>query len=387
MTRTKSVLLSILTALVFTGCHPATSKDKEKGSKGDGIAFPQSSDVLSKWVRVNVADYWTFARQDSLLAPYTSASGVVMGDAHLANFGVVPVEVVGQGPQMRYLDIDFDDAGRAPFALDFLRLVITSKATKSDVKIREMVDAYAKGLRGEAVSAPIELTPYLSMSLGDYRKKMDDDLDGKTNADGFRFKPGKIEPYKGTVARADLARLVPQISIVDVALRPEENGENAGKARIWIYGKDKSGLRRLFELKAYEPTALANFAPQLSTLPWSDEVHEAFWSGIARGEYEIATLANGETYWVREKKLTLIDIPYSSKDKSAILFVRHLAAYDSYILGTLHGRQASAAALRDRLANPVEQAAFLESVKEAAKIYLHDVATRTPLASVTAAAK
>ena len=371
--KTKSVALILLSSLALAACHHAP--EKSKASKGDGLAFPQSSDVLSKWVRVHVADYWSFARQNSLLASYP-ASGVVMGDAHLANFGPLPVQIQGGAVEMRYLDIDFDDAGHAPFALDFLRLVITSKATKESVKIKEMVEGYVKGLRGETVAAPSEINPFLTMSLDDYRKSMDEDLDGKTSSGSFKLKAGKIEAYKGTLTRAELQTLVPQITVSDVASRPEVDSENAGSSRIWIYGKDKLGLRRLFELKAYAPTALSAYQPQLEKAAWSADVRQSLWPDVARGEYELIDLPGRGSFWLREKKLTLIDVPYSSKDKSALLYVRHLAAYDSYILGQLHGHQASAAGLRDQLSNPVAEAAFQESIKEAAQIYLNDISNR-----------
>ena len=361
----------ILLMLALAACHPALPKD---GSKASGIAFPESSEILSKWLRANVADFWVFARDHRLLADYPS-TGVVVGDTHLANFAPIPVLLKSGATEMRYLDVDFDDAGRAPLALDFLRLVVTSRAVNSDVKIKELVAAYIKGLMGEDVAPPAAVSKYLNFTASDYRAMADEDFNGKTNDQGFKLKPGKIEAYNGPLTTGQLAPLLPQIKIIDLATRPHDTGGNAG-ARVWIYGKDASGLRRLFELKKYQRTSLDQYAQQDDARAWEADVRSKLWPEVAEGEYRLVSLAPNETYWLREKKLSLIDIPYSNKDKAAGKLVLALATYDSYILGRLHGQQTESAPLKTLLSGSVQQAAFLEAVKSAAKVYLNDVAQR-----------
>lgn len=372
----------ILSALVISGlslsaCHHAIDKSKDDSSQDDGVAFPQSSSVLSKWLRSNVGDYWRFARENSVLSNYASSVGVVVGDAHLANFAPIPVKGADGTSSMAYLDIDFDDAGEAPFALDLLRLVATSKATKLEVKTKDMVAAYIKGLRNEPVEAPAEIRQYLNMSADDYRKLLSDDLDSKTNSQGFKMKPGKIEKYEGPLTRADLQAMVPtDVTVLDIASRPVDDGGNLGGERIWIYGKDSSGLRRLFELKAYSPTELSAYQTQREMTSWAWLVRNTLWSHVATGEYELASRGSHGIYWFREKKLTLIDIPYSSNDKSDVNLVKRLAVYDAFVLGNLHASQPSVSALRDQLSTAAEQEAFAEAIKLAAKAYLADVASR-----------
>jgi hypothetical protein len=373
----KIKILVLLSLAILSGCHHTASKADQKLAKKSGPAFPQSSQQLSKWVRSNVGDYWAFEKQNNSLGSYADAVGVVMGDTHLANFGPIPVKVADGSIQMRYLDIDFDDAGRAPFAYDLLRLVITTKATKKEAKVKAMVASYIKGLTGgPAVPAPADITQDLSLTGDQYLQTMSTDLDTKVSDTGFKFKPGKIEPYSGPITKAIVAPFVPDISVIDIALRPVVDGGSKGGLRIWIYGKDHAGLRRLYELKQYIPTSLAAWGPQLPMRAWSDEVRRAMWPDIAHGEYELVDIPNQGPFWLREKKLTLIDIPYSSQDKKGITLVQNLAIYDAYILGTLHARQVESAPLAARLRSPVEQGAFQMQVKMAAKIYLSSVATR-----------
>ncbi len=376
MTKMLATLLLAVFASTLCGCfHSPSSSDYAKPADAK-VSFPDSSPELSKWVRTHVGDYWGFAKTHNLLSPYASDVGIVMGDAHLANFSVLPLQTSAGKVELKYVDIDFDDAGRAPFALDFLRLVIATKATQGKIKDRELTAAYIQGLHGEPFNVPQEISQIMATTPEQYLAKREVDLDGKTSAQGFKFKPGKIETYSGPIPRATLVALVPQVSVVDIAIRPHDSGESAGEARIWILGKDADGARHIFELKKYFPSQLANYAPQLREQEWVEEVRNALWPDIAHGEYELIHIDGNGDYWLREKKLTFIDIPYSSNAKSDVSFVGKLATYDSYVLGRLHGQQAASDALKMRLNNPVEQAAFSLAIKLAAKEYLYDVATR-----------
>lgn len=365
----------VLLMLVLTACHPAPQEDGDGKAKGE--SFPESSAPLSKWIRTNVADFWSYERAHDPLNAFAEAEGIVVGDTHLANFAPIPVRLTDGTTQMRYLDIDFDDAGRAPFVYDFLRLVVTTKATKRDVKVKELVDAYVRGLTGGApVAAPKDLEDDLSLTADDYTKRLSKDIDSRTSAGKFKMKPGKVEPYKGALTLAKAASLLPDYTVLDLALRPVDASSDDGDARIWIYVKDSANRDRMFELKLYVPTRLTVWGTQAERAQWIDEVRSTLWpSEIARGEYELIDIEGMGTYWLREKKLTLIDIPYSAQDKKSVQYVRTLAVYDAYILGQLHGRQPSSGPLAARLRNPVELGAFQERVKEAAKAYLGSVAS------------
>jgi hypothetical protein len=371
--KTKSLLVVLL--LVLNACHHALPKDSDGDDSGKSkeLSFPESSAQLSKWVRTNVADFWRFEKEHDSLGSYADAIGVVVGDTHLANFAPIPVRLSDGSVQMRYLDIDFDDAGRAPFAYDFLRLVVTTKATKREAKVKEMVASYINGLTGGAAApVPGDVQQGLALTADEYAQRLSDDLKGKVNDAGFKFKSGKIEPYTGPLTIAQIAPLLPRVQIIDLALRPVDDGT----LRIWVYGQDSSCLRRLYELKQYTPSRLSVWGEQLPRAQWVDEVRRAMWPGVSPGEYELLEISGAGTFWLREKKLTMIDIPYSNSDKKAINYVRKLANYDAYVLGQIHARQASAQPLIARLRNPVDAGLFQEQIKIAAKTYLHSIAGR-----------
>lgn len=368
----KTILILMMFAMA--ACHPAPSNDD--GAKVKGESFPESSGALSKWVRVNVGDFWAYEREQNPLSSFASAEGIVVGDTHMANFAPIPVRLMNGTREMRYLDIDFDDAGRAPFAYDFLRLVVTTKATKRDTKVKELVDAYVRGLTGATpVAAPADLQDDLALSSDEYEKRLSEDIDGKTSGGKFKMKPGKIERYKGALTIEKAAALLPGYTVLDLACRPVDDTND--DARIWIYAKDSAGTDRMFELKEYVATRLSAWAPQAPAANWLNDVRSALWpADVARGEYELVELSGMGTFWLREKKLTLIDIPYSDEGKKAVAYVRGLSNFDAYVLGQLHGRQSTSAPLAAQLSNPIQRAAFEDAVKEASKAYLTSIATR-----------
>ena len=57
--------------------------------------------------------------------------------------------------------------------------------------------------------------------------------------------------------------------------------------------------------------------------------------------YDLIDLPGAGLFWIREKRVSLIDLPDSSKKSSDIAFLDDIASYDANVLGLAHGRQAS----------------------------------------------
>jgi Ser/Thr protein kinase RdoA (MazF antagonist) len=120
----------------------------------DGLEQIDDSKDLSQLVRSNAPQYWRYMadRADlNCLRRYLPFEGIVAGDPHMDNFGILPLRTDTGARQMKYVNIDFDDAGRGPFVLDFIHYVITSKAVGGDVKIRHLQDTYLQGLAGREI--------------------------------------------------------------------------------------------------------------------------------------------------------------------------------------------------------------------------------------------
>ena len=98
---------------------------------------------------------------------------MLAGDPHAGNFAVLPLRSVDGSRKMRYVNVDFDDAGRGPFVLDFIRFMIASKATDREAKRRPQEEAYLKGLAGKEIDPPKKVHDLLHMPVSEYDRARD----------------------------------------------------------------------------------------------------------------------------------------------------------------------------------------------------------------------
>jgi hypothetical protein len=337
----------------------------------DGFDQTEDSKNLSQLIRSNAPQYWQYMKKRADpggLARYLLFVGVVAGDPHMGNFGVLPLRTDSGTRQMKYVNIDFDDAGRGPFVLDFVHYAITSKSVGSDIKIRPLEDAYLEGLVGREIERPKQLQNLLEMPVSDYDDMVAKYAEAHSSKDGFVFQTGKIEPYKGGVARSAIEALFAAENLVDLGTRPIGRGGSVGELRIWILVQGKNLQRRIVELKQYAEPATAIYQPQPPVEQWLKEVRDVFWPGLDGSDYELVKIAEHGWFWVRDKRVSLIDLPYSSKKNKKIEFRDELATYDANQLGLAHGRQARASAYYRAINTDTE--AFRTATKEAALAYL-----------------
>jgi hypothetical protein len=130
--------------------------------------------------------------------------------------------------------------------------------------------------------------------------------------------------------------------VIDIGVRPVDRGGSADELRIWALVSDKTRHRRIMELKQYAKPATAIYRPQPPIKEWLKAVRDAFWPGL-EGSYGLVRIGENSWFWQREKRVSLIDVPYSSKKTKRINFRDQLAIYDANLLA--HGRQAQASQL------------------------------------------
>lgn len=346
----KPSMKPILTVLLSITLGAAVSAD----AKGvDKLEQLEESNSLSQLLRSNTPHYWSYAKTNSSseIKKFLSFDGIVVGDPHLGNFGVMPVASKGANNsgrrEMRFLLNDFDDAGHGPFVLDFIRLEIMSEAANSGVKKRDLEEAYIRGLQGYRVSPPEKIQNLLSMTVNEYDELAATKVEKKTTNSKFELKKGELEAYRGSLSREDIEKAMIQIhgnnvEILDVAKRPIARGGSKDSLRLWVLADLREGsrtTRKIYELKEYQVPALAKYREQKDVVQWQTEIQSALWPGLDTKSYSLVKIQNSKYFWVREKKISLLDVPYTSEKKSDENFVNDIAVYDCYILGLLHGRQ------------------------------------------------
>jgi hypothetical protein len=329
-----------------------------------------ASKDLSQLIRSNTPHYWRYMKHQadlSGLQPYLPHEGILAGDPHMGNFAVLPLKQVGGSTQMRFVNVDFDDAGRGPFILDFVRYLIASKSIGKPIKKRPLEKSYLAGLAGKALASPKKVRDFLAMPVAKYDALAADYADKNSSKRGFAFKKGEIEPFTAKIARSTIEDLFTGQKVIDLAIRPEDRGGSIGQLRIWVLVEGRKS-RRIMELKQYAEPATAKYRLQPPVRAWLDDVRATFWPGLDGSAYDLVDVPGAGPFWLREKHVSLIDVPYSSTKKSDVAFLQDLASYDANVLGLAHGRQGQAAPYRAQVTEDPE--AFHDAIKPVVKAYL-----------------
>ncbi len=340
--------------------------------------FQQVADSkdLSQLVRSNTVHYWAAMKSQidlGGLKPYFGYEGMLAGDPHAGNFAALPLRTIDRSRKMRYVNVDFDDAGRGPFVLDFIRFVVASKATDKEVKRRPLEEAYLKGLAGKEIDPPKKVRKLLEMPVSEYDAMATEYLRKRSSDKGFIFKEGEIQRFTAKIDRTSVEHLFPKAKVIDIGIRPLERGGSAGELRIWVLVEGADAQRRLIELKQYEEPATAKYQPQPAPQQRLKEIRLAFWPDLDGTDYDLVGLRGGGLFWIREKRVSLIDVPYSSKEAKKLDFLDELEIYDANQLGLAHGRQHDAH--RYHTVIKADPEAFHNATEPVEKAYL-DVAKK-----------
>jgi len=343
---TKSLAILIL---ILSTASAQAKKSHDTSTSASDLEQLSTSTSLSQLIRSNTKHYWNWIRarvqDDDSIQKWLSYEGIIMGDPHLGNFG--PSLVLSKktnSPELKYVVIDFDDMGRGPFILDLARFVVATEAITSKVKKQDIVDAYVEGLAdpdADLSGAPSQIQKALDTDVSDYYSQLEDKVDKDTKGDVFKLKDGELEAYDGPVQKSDVEKILGDVKVLDLAKKIIDRGGSKDSIRLWALVEFTEGGRRsIIELKEWQEPGLAQYEDQPSFASVLKQGYDVFWPGLATSSYELTTVA-GTQFWVREKKLSMVDIPYSVNKDSEEKFIEDDAVYTARALGQIHGRQAA----------------------------------------------
>jgi hypothetical protein len=371
---TSAIVSCSLAYSVAVSTKISTAMEVFSGKISTRIVMANKADDTSQLVRSNVAHYWGWAKRnlkDYDYAKYTSHEGIVTGDPHLGNFIILPMKDSSGRTKLKYTNADLDDAGRGSYAVDFARLAVAVKAITTDIKYKDIVESYVLGLEQKKMEIPEALSEILDeYGIKEYRDALREYVDERVEDGKFIHEEGKIESYRGSLKRSEIQDLFPNGKVLDLAKRPLERGGSKDNERIWVLVEEK-GHNTIYELKQWSLTRLSAWSPQKNLDQWLKETTSVFDPQGNGQNFRIEKLSNGKIYWVREKKFTLIDIPYSADSVSEINFINDLATYAAYQLGRWHGQQTGSGKYVKAVNE--DQDAFREALKEFVKDYLEEI--------------
>lgn len=337
-------------------------------------------------LRSNAPHYWAYMRKQSkkLESKELLVEGVVVGDAHIGNFGQVRLKNKSLDIRM----IDFDDSGRGSLVLDLLRLWSSIKISPAELKSKDIWDAYLSGLRQEAVDTPKSVSRLNNLSEKEFDKLQDEYVDEVTKKDKFIYNK-ETSLQSEDLAPAWLKRSIKILAdnlstnvsknvsknrdekyeILDRAWYIKSTAGSQGMARVWLLVKNKSNDQvRIIEFKQMADPATKYFEAQFEHSSRIDEAKEEYWPKQA-DESEFQVVSAGKAQFLRRTKYFF---PYQEMIKKVLKKGGEkefdlISEYVANLLGFWHGQQSvGKQLLRSIEANP--EAAF-EALKELEQQY------------------
>jgi len=138
---------------------------------------------------------------------------------------------------MKFVNVDFDDAGRGPFVLDMVRYLIAVRSISGQIKKHPLELSYLAGLAGKELDPPKEVRSLLAMHVSDYDDMVTKYAKKKSSQHGFELKTGEIDHAK--IGRLTIERLFASEKVIDLAIRPAKRGGSLGQLRIWVLAEDR----------------------------------------------------------------------------------------------------------------------------------------------------
>ena len=335
---------------------------------------------LAQLIQSNVRHFWA---QPSILqkayfaqvcdidggnkTPLNQYTGWVTGDPDLEQF--LPV-MLGHG--VEFLNIDFAQAGVAPFIYDFVRFVIVAKSASGEIKTKSLVDAYVGGVE-MGIRAPqasprevlfagqsqklINLPEALAHSLNStprwlYRgpKVMAADLDPKTGQLlAVDWLP--VDAAMAQAIRQTMQESFPDWEIRDLrkkAVLAEGLGDQSSHEHFRIsLHRSRPAQAKIIEWKELAPSTLVAYEratlghPVIEVLSERYLVSfERFWQNRHKGSDFALVEVNGRTFFQQPREARLLpEISIGVTNEKTRQYIIDLAVTDAFYLGWLHGRQ------------------------------------------------
>ena len=349
-------------ALVFNLSVPLVPQ----GSIPDAFGFKQVelSKNVSQLLRSNADHIWSYNRDPRVLGDlvnYTDPYGTISGDPHLGNMSVIPVQTKSGQNVMRFLNVDFDDGGKGPFALEYARFVLVAKASSKDIRAKDLFNAYFQGLQGKEMAMPKSIAKAMSMDMQTYEAQRAAYVAKKMVDGHFKYKAGEIEKWDGYPGLNEVKSLFPGVRVIEVAKRPLERGGSldAGE-RLWVLTQSKDGSYHITELKPYVDTALHEYSRQADAYERVEDLHEIYWPGINPSAYDLVE-AGGNKYWIREKKVEVLSYKNRAEEDEARIYIAN-------IIGLTQAHQPEGPKLLKMIGKDPER--FKDAIKKYVKDYL-----------------
>ena len=338
----------------------------------------------SQLLRSNAEQYWAWAKLNAEnyfknSVDILTYEGRVVGDPHNKNFGLIPYM-----KKLIWTVVDADDAGTAPFILDFARYVAAIKAV-SDVKTKVLWNSYVAGLSGQEVVAPPIVAKYLNLTFEQYRELEVKKANKFADATGLKLLNNGVESSviqndnRRHQIKAVFEKAFSQSNwqVLDVGGREKDRGGSKEALRFVALVREDDGRINIFELKEDLGTSVDQFKQQvqdnlLRTL--DDYIYSRSESHLGGYDpsYQVVRFkfdGNEREFLLRRKQLYFFDAANSVDTKKEEDEFYQLSIYNAWFMGRLHSGQKASRTYVSAIRHD-QNGIIVEGVKQLVKSYL-----------------
>jgi len=312
--------------------------DCARALQGSEALYRAGAKDLFLTFRENAPHYWKWMGENAEknLGRELLTEGIVVGDAHLQNFGHVRLT---PSSKFQVNVIDLDDSGRGPLILDLIRLHVGIQLSPVQLKTEKIWEAYRKGLKKETFPLPKFIQEANGITSEEFKRNQERWMDKKTK--NGRFHPQEIDGFQEfrdaprwlEESYQELTRQM-NVKIQDAGWINRAQGGSRGMTRIWILTDQNS----IFEFKQMAEPATGNFTKQLQNSNRLQEVKSTYWGAVPAEQSSVFHTTHADFLFRQKFDYELNDkIKDLLKSKSEQL--DKYAEYLAYRLGELHSAQ------------------------------------------------
>lgn len=297
-------------------------------------------------------DYWKFAAKN--LKDFKNQDlledGAIVGDFHFNNVGIY-FDNETKAPELAVIDLD--DAGVGSYLADYLKFLTYLKTIDKDIDQKDLLKSYIAGLSSKSykdndANAPGKIADLFKKNKSWFDDKNKQAVLKKLNGKQTHF--GKNEDLKPVSSlSSDIVSMVdklkPQMDVLDTGFKMNESGSSIGSLRVLALVREGNKDLNIYEFKELRCPGTEKYKEQQDQADRFASVKKALDSEEFWGKSFIATALDQsgkvEKYFILRKKQenALQDLEIDHMKKKDL---EKYANYYAFVLGNIHGRNASA---------------------------------------------
>ncbi|MBX9767039.1 MAG: hypothetical protein K2X47_07200, partial [Bdellovibrionales bacterium] len=243
------VLRHLFLALLFISSTPVFAANQIRCSVIATRGELQEGKNVNQLVRRNPRDFFGSDLVKAWLktSPYAKYIGLILGDNHTNNMGLDFINGYRD-----FTVLDLDDVGFGPVLLGLTKTMILAKSATTEIKYKDMVDAFFKGLSGsQQMSIPKEIREQLDISEEEFLDELEEYAERKSQGNQIEEleEYSKMTDTETKVIKDAVEKFLPRPAKFLSGMRMEKETGGSADARRYRVLARVQGRKLILDIK------------------------------------------------------------------------------------------------------------------------------------------